>query len=483
MKRLLTIFSTFILLLTFFACQATVISTTTSTTLFSETTSISLTENITTTPTPVEPFKPIGYSLLQDELDSIGIPSMGKIRLLVFVVDFIDAPASETGVSLNMIESAFNGSSDLTAFESLRSYYLKSSYGKLDLIADIFGFYRAKHSASYYEEEYDKLYAWNDETNDYLYQEDEVTFPDSDIINELLKYYDEYIDYSEYDFNKDGYIDGLYVIYSTPVSYDYGSDLWWAYQDYYIYTNDVFDGVEANYFCWSGTDFLLEGGRGINARTIIHETGHMLGLDDYYDYDVSDKYNSGGLGGADMMDNSVGDHNPMSKILLGWITPLVVTESMDVNLLPFVDSGETILLINEWKGTIFDEFLLISFYAPTGINFKDRSDIFSIRGVIIYHVNARIGQGYNENSYYYTLFNNNNTDSIFKFIDIIEADADGDIFKYSDAENSDLFQQGDIFRKTIHESYNWHQNQLKMNFTVEIISLTPSQVKIRIEFK
>jgi len=51
---------------------------------------------------------------------------------------------------------------------------------------------------------------------------------------------------------------------------------------------------------------------------VIHETGHALGLPDYYDYD--DKVGPrGGVGGLDMMDNNWGDHNPFSKWLLGWL--------------------------------------------------------------------------------------------------------------------------------------------------------------------
>ncbi|MCK7485830.1 MAG: hypothetical protein MZU97_10005 [Bacillus subtilis] len=39
-----------------------------------------------------------------------------------------------------------------------------------------------------------------------------------------------------------------------------------------------------------------------------------MGLEDYYDYDPDGRYNVGGLGSADMMDYTVGDHNPFSKM-------------------------------------------------------------------------------------------------------------------------------------------------------------------------
>jgi M6 family metalloprotease-like protein len=443
------------------------VTTTTPTTTTAATTTattVTTVESTTEVNTAV-PFVPSGYSLLQDELEDIGIPATGDVKLLVFVIDFPDAPLSTSGVGLADIETAFNGATEDTAFESLSSFYLKSSFGKLDLDADLYT-YHAPNSTSYYANDYERYYT------------------DSDLIYDMLCYYDATIDYSDYDANGDGNIDGIYVVYTAPVSYSYGSDLWWAYQDYYVYyQEDWFDGVTPDYFCWSGTDFLLEAGdAGVDAHTLIHETGHMLGLDDYYDYDDSDYYNSGGLGGADMMDYAVGDHGPISKILLGWITPLVVTESMTVDLSAYADSGETILVIDAWRGTIFDEYLLLTFYTPTGLYAYDQDYYFSIPGIIIYHVDARIGQGYDETSSYYTIFNYNNTDTAHKFAKIIEADGNGYIDTYQWTQDGDLFITGDVFRGTIAVGYDWYQTIRPMEFTITVVSLDGSSAVLVFDF-
>jgi len=429
-----------------------------------------------------EPFVPVGYPLLQDELDVIGIPAEGNQKVLVFAVDFSDYPAGASGITLAEINLAFNGTSSEMAYESVNSYYLQSSYGNLNLSADIYGFYRAGHPSTYYADEYDKLYAWDYYTNDYLYSEDEVTYPDSDLIKELLTYYDASIDYSQYDSNEDGYIDGIYVIYTTPTSYDYGSDLWWAYQDTYMWEGDVYDGVEPYYFVWSGKDFFFENDEPLNARTIIHETGHMLGLDDYYDYDPEGRYNSGGLGLADMMDNTVGDHNPFSKLLLGWVEPEVATNSMTVTLSPFETSGDVVLIRNTWTDSIFTEYLLVSYYTPDHLNDDDPTSLFTVPGIIIYHISAAIGNGYDENLAYYTIFNNNNSDTYRKLIKIIEADMNGGIDKYGYSENSDLFQPGDILNGDVYPGYKWY-NGIALGFTVEIVSVTPEAATIRIIFQ
>ncbi|MDP3130752.1 MAG: hypothetical protein Q8N15_05455 [Bacillota bacterium] len=408
-----------------------------------------------TTSPQAQPFTPTGYALLQDEMDYVGLPSVGDVKLLVFVVDFTDAPLSLSGVSLTDIENAFNGDSTNTAYESLASYYEKSSYGKLHLSADILT-YHAPHPVQWYTDDYIDYYT------------------ESDLIFDMMTYYDSQIDFSDYDQNGDGDIDGIYVLYTAPVDYDSTvSELWWAYQYYYEFSGeDYFDGKTPYFFCWSGTDFLLEAEVGIDAHTLIHETGHMLGLDDYYDYDDSDPYNNdGGVGSADMMDYAVGDHSAVSKILLGWITPLVVTTSMTVDLLPLVTSGQVVLLIDEWNDTIFDEYLLISYYAPTGLNEYDNYYIFTIPGVLIQHVDTRITTGTPENSAYSTLFDYNNTDTVHKFLAIIEADENDRIVREAWCEDGDLFQVGDIFRGNIEVAYDWYQLTRDMNFTIAITAV------------
>ena len=451
-------------------------TTTASTTLPTTTTTINTTTS-TTTITSSEPLIPTGYSLLQDELDYIGIPATGDVKILVFAVDFPDNLISNPQKTLDDIEIAFNGRSDDLVFESLRTYYQISSFGKLNLSADIFGFYTASQPASYYEQADTDFYATNQHTGEYLYPD--APHPDSDIIYELLLFYDDIIDYSDYDSNNDGFIDGIYVLYNYDISYESGSDLWWAYQ-YYYYYEDYFDDVSPNYYVWAGIDFMYEGYEDINARTFIHETGHMLGLDDYYDYYPDDSYNSGGLG-TFMMDYTIGDHEPFSKILLGWITPKVVDSSMIVDILPHLENGDVLLIIDEWKNSIFDEYLLLMYYTPEGLNYLDQYYLFTEPGIIIFHVSAGIDAGYNPESSYFSIFNNNNSDSQHKLIKIIEADMGGDIDKYSFVEDSDLFYAGDDFGYSTYPNYQWYSGN-PMNFIININSLTPTHAEILILF-
>ncbi|MDD4070661.1 MAG: hypothetical protein PHF05_09500, partial [Candidatus Izemoplasmatales bacterium] len=179
------------------------------------------------------------YDLIQDVLPTVGIPASGEAKVIVFVVDFPDKLITDDAKVLSDTNLAFNGNSEDLVYESLNSYYLKSSYNKLNLSADIFGVYTAKNNSTYYETLNTQFYATDPQTGEYLYPD--ATHPDSDLIFEILTQYDSQINYSDYDTNNDGYIDGVYVIYNHEISYESGSDLWWAYQ-YYYYYEDSFDG-------------------------------------------------------------------------------------------------------------------------------------------------------------------------------------------------------------------------------------------------
>jgi Sec7-like guanine-nucleotide exchange factor len=72
-------------------------TTTTTTEITTTVTTEIMTTTVTTAPTTVptttnveqnQPFQPEGYSLLDDELEYVGIPSTGDVKILVFAVDF-----------------------------------------------------------------------------------------------------------------------------------------------------------------------------------------------------------------------------------------------------------------------------------------------------------------------------------------------------------------------------------------------------------
>ena len=437
---------------------------------------------------------------LQDKLlaydGSIGLPSTGNIDCLVVPVQFPDTQAI-TSADLEKLNKAFNGTAADTGWQSVSSYYALSSYNKLNLNYDIWGVnigtsgnvFTASHDSAYYNN-----YNQTVDVGDYTYTQ----YGDEVILLEVLEWLEGQIDLTKYDTNNDGCIDAVYLIYSADVDYQSDSSIYWAYVTWYS-GNRQFDGKDAYYYLFAGFDFMDEDadradgteysgtieGLNINASTYIHETGHLMGLDDYYDYDMT--VGSGeGLGGADMMDYTVGDHGVYSKIMLGWITPTVVTESKTFTIEPSTTSGDCLLVMLDFDNSYFSEYLLIDLYSATGLNALHASqansylyDGFSY-GVRIYHVSSSVNNPYSDE--YGSFTDNNNTYSSIPLIKLVEADGEN---KFAGtrgyASESDLWQTGDVFSR-VFPMYTRNDGKL-VNFDITVDSVSQTSATVTITFQ
>ena len=77
------------------------------------------------------------------------------------------------------------------------------------------------------------------------------------------------------------------------------ANFWWGYQTHFTDFSYIVDGVRLSKYSWQWESNPPEGS--FSPRTAIHETGHALGLPDYYDYDDT-VGPDGGVGGLDMME-------------------------------------------------------------------------------------------------------------------------------------------------------------------------------------
>lgn len=387
-------------------------------------------------------------------------------KVLVIPVEFTDYKADSNMVEA--LEKAFFGTSEDTGWESLKSYYYKSSYGKCNIDGTVLPVFSTGNTSKYY----DSL--------------DDYEAVDS-IIKAALEYYDSTVNYDEYDLNGDNYIDSIYLVYTAPIDYQSDDSLYWAFSSQY-FTEDYeyYDNVEADFYCFMGYDFLFEelaNGNRItyNAETIIHESGHLFGLDDYYDYDDT-KGPDGGIGGGDMMDYNVGDHNAFSKIMLGWVKPMVIdanniTSDITIDLESFSKSGDCVVICNGWENSFFDEYYVIDFYTPDGLNSLEAGygGLFSENGIRIYHVDATLKDP--SDAYgVWEVYKYNNSDTSHKLIRLVQADDLEEIEKdnaYSD--NNDLFQGKEKFT-----NIKWYDNtSCKFEIVVNLVSSTSAQITIK----
>ena len=384
-----------------------------------------------------------------------GLPSTGDVNILVIPIKFNNSPDYD----LSIIETGFNSTNGETGWYSLKEFYQVSSYGNLNFTAHITEPYETNENYSF------KTHKTG--VDDYRYFLNAITYFDNDI------------DYTMYDQNSDGYIDCVYLIYLAPIDYSGQSpyDMYWAYcYEYFEEENEAgeyaeFDGLGLDYYLWASIEFFNEPfcasydniGNvseedsiyvNINCETIIHETGHALGLDDYYDYDTS-KGTTGGVGAAFMMDANQGDHDPFSKAILGWTNPTVLFQAEGTfNLASFASTGDTLIIKKTNSKSYFDEYYVVAFYTPTLINEAKHdleAGVFGVDGILILHIDATLNSELPSDEYSpIDIYQFNNANTSHKLIKIVEADGNNDIDKsyYAIAEDSDLFQVNDTLTLT-----------------------------------
>ena len=336
------------------------------------------------------------------------------------------------------------------------------------------------------------------------YEGQEYTVGDNILLHEVLAYYEDKLDLTKYDHNNDGAIDAVYLIYSAAVDYvDDDQDFYWAYVTWDDDGDEntepqKYDGVDVYYYLFAGLGFMDESVKGgyvteyypeiaglkINASTYIHETGHLLGLDDYYDYEERQGCNEG-LGGADMMDATVGDQNVFSKLMLGWLTPTIVTDTQTITIKSSQERGDAILIPLNFDNSYFCEYLLIDLYSNQGLNAlhasMDNSYLYdgASYGVRIYHVTAWANDPFNNS---YGSFNDyNNSTTNFALIKLVEADGEKK-FASTDgwASESDLWQTGDKL-STAFPQYMTNAGKLLI-FDITMDSVTQNSATITITY-
>lgn len=341
--------------------------------------------------TPLFDYADLENSMLQN----LSFPTNGLVNALVIPIEIQNFPFVDAGYGeayMEAINRVFNGNGkeDTLYWESVASYYKKSSHNTLDLFFDIAPPFVSEKTS-------EDLLEMNQFSAEYLTSLDMATLALENYVrtygaNSLKKY----------DNNQDGLIDGLWFVYSAPdyAMYNYSHDnakLFWAFSTDSVRSVPNLESPDLHSYGWASISFIIKqtNAPAVDSHVYIHETGHLLGLPDYYSYDRR----FGSQGGLAMMDLNVGDQDAFSKIALGWADPYVVTEDCRVTIQPNVENGDAILIADKWNGTAFDEYILLDLQVPLGLNALDASASYDHRplyysqpGIRMLHVDARIGQ-------------------------------------------------------------------------------------------
>ena len=369
-----------------------------------------------------------------------GMPTKGTVKVLVLLVDFPDYPHT-TNQTVQDINAKFfdNGDSNQYPYESLRNYYQRSSYQQLSITGNVLGWHTAQNYRSYYAN---------------LGEEGQGV--DALIKEAINNYNNKGHDFTQYDTDNDGTIDAVYIKWTGP---DNGwSGFWWAYQWYFHDSNYTVDGMHLNSYVWSWyNNSNYDDVSGVyNPKADIHETGHLLGLPDYYDYKTG-VGPGGGIGDLDMMDNNWGDHNCFSKYLLEWLTPDYITSGTKIKTLnPSGTSQDTVLLLPENTGDdTFSEYFMAQYRKRS--NGNDPSD-YPADGLLIWHVDATLDSSDSDFLY-------DNSYTSHKLLALEQADGLQEIENNNSANAGDYYLPPKVFNTSSSPNSN------KYNGTVTKISV------------
>ena len=239
----------------------------------------------------------------------------------------------------NFTESPFKG--------SVHDYFLAQSYGNFNIIFDLVYVKVSGNAVKYASDDL------ADERSQYLVQD----------IMEVLKTLD--INWSLYDWNGDGFINQLLIVYAGHGMNDYyGSDLIWPHQWWMSeHLKDLQEGVYCDPIpvtygdklykvdCYCALAELTKNNDYGSFGTICHEYTHCFGFPDFY-YGIGTKT----VGSWDLMDsgnyNGYGympaNYSAHERWLMGWLTPIELKETTEIDNMPALSSeGRAYLIRND----------------------------------------------------------------------------------------------------------------------------------------
>ena len=374
-----------------------------------------------------------------------GMPTRGTVRVLALLIAFDDyPPMTEASVVESNLFGAGNGAAP---YESLRAFYQRSSYNQLDIQGDALGWYYVPYS------------------RDGVPQ---TRAGRENLIRDALLSYDaQGHDFTQYDNDGDGVIDYLIVVWTGP---DNGwSNFWWGYMTNYLNDTVLLDGKTLSTYSWQWEANPY--GNLHDPRVVIHETGHALGLPDYYDYDntVGPK---GGVGGLDQMDGNWGDHNCFSKWMLEWLEPEVLNSgSHNRSLRTAAVNPEALAVMpGITPGNPFDQFFMLQNRYRLG-----NDQPLPSNGILIWHVDARLDDfGFN--------FLYDNSYSEHKMLRLVQADGLEQIERNNaSADFGDYYRINNVFGPNSNPASTRYDG-VPTHMTVANFSATSQNMSFTVEF-
>lgn len=335
------------------------------------------------------------------------MPSQGKINVLAICIEYPDLPHTRT------VDSFFNMFNGPSAKPTFKQFFLDNSYGKLDMSVDVVGWVQAKEN-----------YANYGHSGGYAASHDLV----AEAIDAAE---DKGVDFSKYDNNNDGKVDGVVVIHSGPGAEEGSRSeyIWshrWAINSRYYDQRNISD-----YTIQPETRY----GGPVGIGIFCHEFGHLLGLPDLYDTNFGDGKSNGigewglmGTGGWLGSEDYPAGMTAWSKETLGWAEIRDITDEYGAYDLRAASQHNEFYKV---RTPHENEYFLLENRQRQGV---DRS--LSGSGLAIWHIDQNRASSYPAS-------NSVNGDVRRKGVDLEEADGRNDLDNSSNRSDA-----GDLFPGT-----------------------------------
>ena len=251
---------------------------------------------------------------------------LGEKKGLIILVEFTDTKfQSEDSHQIWSDIINLEGYSDNKAPGSVSDYFYNQSYGQFRLTFDVVGPVQAQHDHAYYG----KNKNWEDDTG---WFDQNV----GELVEEACLAVSDQVRFADYDWNGDGEVDQVFLLYAGHGENDYysrDSTVIWPHmasmeEDWGYKGGLLVQDVRINTYACSNE--INRSNKLVGIGTFCHEFSHCLGLPDLYDT----KLGTSVLGNYDLMDTGCYNGNSWCPVgyssyeryACGWLTPVEVDD-------------------------------------------------------------------------------------------------------------------------------------------------------------
>eukprot|EP00538_Stauroneis_constricta_P000223 CAMPEP_0119550752 /NCGR_PEP_ID=MMETSP1352-20130426/4209_1 /TAXON_ID=265584 /ORGANISM="Stauroneis constricta, Strain CCMP1120" /LENGTH=1028 /DNA_ID=CAMNT_0007596701 /DNA_START=754 /DNA_END=3840 /DNA_ORIENTATION=+ len=320
--------------------------------------------------------------------------SQGKVKNIVLLIRFSDHVnrALPTAAEISELMNADKGQfSDIIPTGSVKHHFLEYSYDKLEIESTVLDWVTVSQT---------ELFVTNGSSgiNTRLHDVIKEALADVQRRNE--------IDFSNFDDDNDGFVDGFTVFHSSYAAESGGvdprglefADRVWSHRWNLSGRWESNDGVKFSPYNVNPALWLNSGSEIGRVGVVTHELGHFFGLPDLYDPEPASATaieRGSGIGSYGLMSNAWGfdgsqrfppHPSPWSRLRLGWaetVTPQagvnsIVASELKSNQPQFFKIGDGT------GGFLIGEYLLIENRQPIGADQK-----LPQGGLIIWHIDEK----------------------------------------------------------------------------------------------